>query len=154
MRSRSEASAVVGAAPDDVFATITDIGGLPSWNSIITRVVEVPDQLVPGAEWVVELRAMGQRWRSRSTVADLDPVGRRFAYRSATDDGNPSWADWEWTVEDDPGGSRVTVTLELHPETFWRRVLFAKVRARQLARTELPRSLTALATAVQDAPPR
>jgi uncharacterized protein YndB with AHSA1/START domain len=154
MRSRSEASAVVGASPDDVFATITDIGGLPSWNTVITRVVERPEELVAGAEWVVELRAMGQRWRSRSTLVDVDPVGRRFAYRSATDDGNPSWADWEWTVSEDPGGSRVAVSLELHPITFWRRVLFAKVRARQLARTELPRSLAALAAAVRPTEPR
>jgi uncharacterized protein YndB with AHSA1/START domain len=154
VRARNEASAVIGAPPDEVFATITDISGLPSWNSVITRVVEPPEELVAGAEWVVELRAMGQRWRSRSTLVDVDPVGRRFAYRSATDDGNPSWADWEWTVADDPGGSRVTVALDLHPVTFWRRVLFAKVRARQLARTELPRSLATLANAVQGAAPR
>jgi hypothetical protein len=137
-----------------VFAIITDISGLPGWNTVITSVVERPDELVPGAEWVVELRAMGQRWRSRSTLVDLDPVGRRFAYRSATDDGNPSWADWAWTVADDPQGSRVTITLELHPVTFWRRVLLAKVRARQLARTELPRSLAALATAARSEAPR
>ena len=153
MRSRNEASAVIGASPDVVFAAITDISRLPRWNTVITRVVEHPEELVAGAEWVVELRAMGQRWRSRSTLVEMDPVGRRFAYRSATDDGNPSWADWEWTVGDDPGGSRVTVALELHPITFWRRVLFAKVRARQLARTELPTSLAALAAEVQGAPP-
>jgi hypothetical protein len=48
----------------------------------------------------------------------------------------------------------VTITLELHPVTFWRRVLLAKVRARQLARTELPRSLAALATAARSEAPR
>ncbi|MGH9083939.1 MAG: SRPBCC family protein [Acidimicrobiales bacterium] len=154
MSRGNEATAVIGASPDDVFAIITDISGLPGWNTVITSVVERPDELVPGAEWVVELRAMGQRWRSRSTLVDLDPIGRRFAYRSATDDGNPSWADWTWTVAEDPDGSRVTVALELHPVTFWRRVLLAKVRARQLARTELPRSLAALATAARSATPR
>ena len=43
---------------------------------------------------------------------------------------------------------------ELHPATFWRRVLLAKVRAWQLQRRELPASLRALAsvaTTVHDA---
>jgi hypothetical protein len=35
----------------------------------------------------------------------------------------------------------------LRPVTFWRRVLLGRIRARQLARTEVPTSLAALAAA-------
>src|SRR5439155_17081342 len=47
-------------------------------------------------------------------------------------------------------GCRVSVGWDLHPQTFWRRVLFGRVRARQLARTELPASLAALARAAEE----
>ncbi len=80
-----------------------------------------------------------------------DAEARRFAYRSWTDDGNPSYAGWSWEVAEDPAGSRVTVAWELHPVTFWRRVLLVRIRARQLSRRELPESLTALAAAAKAA---
>ena len=43
----------------------------------------------------------------------------------------------------------MTVSWDLYPATFWRRVLLGRVRARQLARTELPASLTVLAQAAE-----
>jgi len=131
-----------------VFSTLTDIASLPAWNAAMTSVVDRPDCLGVGAEWVVEFRVLGRSWRSRSRVEELDAPGRRFAYRSGTDDGNPSYAQWAWAVTDDPAGSRVTLTWELHPVTFWRRLLLARIRARQLARTEIPASLAALAAAM------
>ena len=140
-------SSVIGAPADTVFRTLTDIGGLPAWNDKMTRVVEQPPAPRPGAEWVVEFHALGQTWRSRSVLDDLDPARGRFAYRSRTDDGNPSEARWEWEVVPDPAGSKVTVRWSLWPETFWRRVLLVRIRSRQLARTEIPASLAALASA-------
>jgi hypothetical protein len=96
----------------------------------------------------VQMHAMGQGWASRSTLLDHDPARRSFRYRSCTDDGNPSWAEWTWTVTPvDDQRSRVSVSWELHPATFWRRTLLARIRARQLGRTELPRSLSRLAKA-------
>jgi hypothetical protein len=80
----------------------------------------------------------------------LDPARRRFEYLAGTDDGNPSRALWTWQVDDDPLGSRVTVSWDLRPITFWRRVLFVRIRGRQLARTEVPGSLRALAAHVVD----
>lgn len=143
------ATRTVEAAPDDLFRLITDVARLPEWNSAIRAVVDQPAGLEPGSEWVVELHALGQSWHSRSRVEEVDATRRRFAYRSCTDDGNPSWARWVWEVAADPAGSRVTVTWELHPVTFWRRVLLARIRARQLARSELPGSLAALSAAVR-----
>lgn len=143
----TRAVAIVRASPDAVFRTLTDIAGLPAWNTRMTSVVDQPSSLEVGAEWVVEFHALGQTWRSRSTVEELDVTKRRFAYRSRTDDGNPSHVTWTWEVADDPGGSRVAVTWDLHPVTFWRRVLLSRIRSRQLARTEVPASIAALAAA-------
>ena len=151
MSAPGQASAVLSASPAAVFATLTDIARLPSWNQNMTSVIEQPPELGVGAEWLVEFHALGQTWRSRSTVEALDTTGRRFAYRSRTDDGNPSYAQWVWEVAEDPAGSRVSVTWTLHPVTFWRRLLLARIRARQLARTELPASLASLAAAADEA---
>jgi uncharacterized protein YndB with AHSA1/START domain len=139
----------VAARPDEVFELITDPERLPEWNRAIVRVLDMPHKLEPGAEWVVQLSALGQSWPSRSTVVDIDQHARRFAYRSQTDDGNPSYADWTWQVSDAPGGCDVAVSCALHPATFWRRVLLGKVRAWQLRRRELPGSLLALASVAQ-----
>jgi uncharacterized protein YndB with AHSA1/START domain len=147
----TSASVIEPASPDTVFRTVTDIGGLPSWNQKMTSVIDQPTNLEAGAEWVVEFHVLGRTWRSRSTLDELDVASRRFVYRSRTDDGNPSEAQWAWEVTDDPVGSRVTVTWSLHPVTFWRRVLLGRIRARQLAHTEVPTSLTALAAATMRA---
>jgi uncharacterized protein YndB with AHSA1/START domain len=145
MRSHQH-EAILDVPADAVYATLTDLERLPDWNGIITAVSERPDRLEPGAEWVVQMRAMGQRWASRSTVVEYQQAERCFRYRSCTDDGNPSWAEWMWTVT--PIGDaqcRVAVSWALNPQTFWRRALLARVRARQLRRGELPHSLTRLA---------
>ena len=147
MTAVTHASAVMAARPDAVFGTLIDIARLREWNAAMTSVVEQPDRIEVGAEWVVEFRVLGRTWRSRSIIEDIDVAARRFVYRSGTDDGNPSYARWAWEVTEDPAGSRVTVTWTLHPVTFWRRTLLVRIRGRQLARAELPTSLAALAAA-------
>jgi len=144
MSVTAQAEATIVAAPDVVFGALTDVSQLPRWNQRMTDVVEAPAAMEPGAQWVVAFRVLGRGWHSRSTLEVLDASARRFAYRSGTDDGNPSYAEWEWTVSDDPAGSRVRVQWTLHPMTIWRRTLLVRMRAAQLARTELPQSLTAL----------
>jgi len=147
----SSISAHVDADPDAVFTTLTDAHRLPTWNAAILRVIEAPPTLTEGAEWVVEMHALGRRWHSRGRVLALDPTTRTFRHRSCTDDGNPSYVDWTWTVTaHKQGGSQVTVSWDLHPQTFWRRVLFVHIRRRQLAHTELPTSLAALGTAARN----
>ncbi len=146
MSKTTSITAVVPADPDEVFSAVTDPARLPEWNEAIRRVIESPTRLDPGAEWVVEMNALGRSWRSRSRVAEIDRAARVFRYRSCTDDGNPSYVDWTWSVTpDDIGGSRVTITGALNPKTFWRRALFVHIRRRQLTGHELTRSLRALA---------
>jgi hypothetical protein len=130
-------------APTSVFARVVDISRLPEWNRAITEVVERPPELVPGSVWKVRLHALGQTWISASTLVQLDEASGRFHDRSQPDDGNPSYAEWEWYVEPDADGSHVTVTVELHPVTFWRKHLLAKIR-RPALRREVRASLTAL----------
>jgi uncharacterized membrane protein len=133
---------VVAAPAPAVFALVTDIERLPTWNQLIQNVDERPETVARDAEWVVELRAMGNTWHSRSRVLEHNPGSGRFVYRSQTDDGNPSYAIWTWTVDDDPTGATVTVSWELYPKTFVRRVLMAPVRNRQL-RNEVRASILA-----------
>lgn len=72
----------VDAAPDAVFAFVTDPHRLPEWNAGILRVVDAPPTLERGSEWVVEFRAGALRWRSRATAEEVDRTARHFAYRS------------------------------------------------------------------------
>ncbi|MBM0126343.1 SRPBCC family protein [Pimelobacter simplex] len=137
--------------PDAALRMIIDVHALPSWNAAITRILDAPATLMVGDEWVVEMSALGQTWSSRSRLIALDRDARRFSYRSATDDGNPSYAEWTWTVTEAPGGCEVTVTWTLNPQTFWRQVLLGRIRQRQLAQIEVPTSLAALKAAVEAA---
>jgi uncharacterized protein YndB with AHSA1/START domain len=142
--------ATIPADPATVFDAITDVSRLPAWNARMTCVIERATAMTPGAEWVVEFKALGQTWQSRSTLDEIDASTRRFSYRSATDDGNPSRALWRWEVDQAADGSRVTVRWELNPVTFWRRVLLGRIRARQLS-SEVPASLDALSVLVSTA---
>jgi Polyketide cyclase / dehydrase and lipid transport len=115
-----------------MFGLITDVDRLPEWNGLIQLVVEGPTEMTAGAEWVVEMRALGSRWHSRARVEEIDPDRYRFAYRAQTDDGNPSFALRTWTLSPQAGETDVTVTWDLHPETFWRKMLLARIRHRSL----------------------
>ncbi len=122
----------VAADPDELFELITDIARLPQWNEHIHHVVEAPAELVDRSDWVVQMRANGARWNSRSHLEDLDLAGRRFAYVSRTDDDNPSRAHWSWQLTPAGTGTEVTVRWELRPRTFMRKHLAAPIRHRQL----------------------
>jgi hypothetical protein len=134
----------IDAPPSTVWKQITDLASLPEWNRAITEVVQTPAQLTGDAVWKVRLHALGQTWVSTSTLVELNEEAGRFRYRSQTDDGNPSYADWNWHITGAGSGSRVTVTVTLHPVTFWRKHLLAGLR-RPALRREMRASLTALA---------
>jgi len=148
MGIRDSASLHMTASPERVFGVVTDPWKLPSWNQAITAVVEAPDQLVLGSVWKIKLHAFGQSWVSKSQVVTLERASGHFAYRSQSDDGNPSYADWDWLVEADGEGSKVTVTVDLNPTTFWRKHLLVKIR-RPVLRKEMDDSLEALAAATR-----
>lgn len=140
-------SAPITASPEAAFDLITSIDRLPEWNAIIHHVVECPDDMTPGAEWVVELRSMGLRWNSRSWLDEVDPEARRFTFRTRSDDGNPSESVWTWQVEPAESGAVVHVSWRLYPKTFMRKYFIAHVRNRQL-RDEVPSSIAELDAAL------
>jgi hypothetical protein len=151
---REFATRIVDGSSDAAFALVTDPAHLPSWNQVITNVVEAPETLVVGSAWRVQFHTFGFTWVSRSEVTDLDATTGWFAYRSQTDDGNPSYAEWQWRIRPDRlstsrDRSVVTVGVALHPLTFWRAHLLMKMR-RPLLRREMQRSLIALEAALGD----
>ena len=144
---RDTVSAHIEAPAEASFDRISDIARLPEWNGAITEVLEQPERLQPASIWKVRMRALGQTWVSKSMLLELDPGTGIFRYRSQTDDGNPSYAEWEWRVEHVSEGSDVTATFELHPLTFWRKYLLVHLR-RPALRREVRASLHALSRAL------
>ncbi|MGW9213734.1 SRPBCC family protein [Embleya sp. NPDC055664] len=143
------ATASFTATPRAVFDLVTDVRRLPEWNAAITKVLERPAILEPGAEWLVVVKPAGMpSWRSRSRLTAIDAVHGVFRHRSATDDGNPGYVEWNWQVVEEAAATRLTVEWTLHPRTFWRKRLFAPWRARVLRTREVPDSLTALRRAL------
>ena len=139
------ATAFVDATPESVFDFITDISRLPQWNRTIERVVEAPASLAYGAEWVVVMHPPGlPRWNSRSRLDASDRASLRFAYRSQSDDGNPSYVQWTWQIVAVDGGAQVTVMWDGRPATFWRRALLAPLLRRPQLDKEVPASLAAI----------
>jgi uncharacterized protein YndB with AHSA1/START domain len=147
------ATTQVPAPPDEVFAVITDVDRLSEWNRAIQSTIERPDAMTPGAEWVVVMHPPGiPSWRSRSQIEEIEP-GARFAYRTNTDDKNPSYATWQWNLEPTDTGSRVSVSWDVYPKTFWRRLLAAPMRRRMLRR-ETAASLDTLRRTLETEPTR
>ena len=111
----------------------------------MTGVVEVPDQLRPGAEWVVGLRILGKSFHRRSVVVELDEERRRCVHRSKPDDDNPTCTVWTWAVKPVDDGALVTVGWDLRPLTPFRRLVAAPLRGWRIPRHDVPTSLAALA---------
>lgn len=142
---RGQASAVIDATPAEVFAAIATIDRLPEWNQRIATILEAPaTPLAAGVEWVVQMSVPPAKWPSRSRVDAYDPDQGYFEHTSRSDDGNLSYVVWRWSVTPCPDHAKVTVEWIGHPKTFWRRLLFARMRRRQL-QNEVPASLSALA---------
>jgi uncharacterized protein YndB with AHSA1/START domain len=138
------AGAVIDGDPWALFAAITDIDRLPEWNRAIEKVIERPDRLVAGASWTVGMHpARGMRWKSVSTLQELDPAGLRFSYRTVNADGNPSDALWHWELTPQSEGTNVSVRWDVYLRTLDRRLLAGPIRRRQL-RKEVAASLEAL----------
>ena len=151
MERHGSATLTVAAQPADVFDLITDIDRLPEWNTCVEKILESPAALEGGAEWVVQMHAMGLRWPSRSYVHEVNPRALRFSYKSQSDDGNPSSAEWAWELEPTANGTSVTVKWDLYPRTRFRKLIAVRLRSKQL-RTEVAASLARIETVLVPAP--
>lgn len=138
------AGAHVDATPIAVFDLITDIERLPEWNAAIEAVTDRPAVLDVGAEWVVIMHPPKlPRWKSRSRVEELDRDHLKFAYRTQTDDGNPTYVLWTWRIVAADGGAQVSVSWDAYPKTIGR-MFFAPLVRRPQLRREVPASLAAI----------
>lgn len=141
----------LAASATDVFDLLVDVDRLPEWNTHVHHVIARPDRpLAEGVEWVIQMRAMGTRWPSRSRALTVDRTALTLEHRSSSDDGNPSYALWSWQVTPTGPGCRLTVTWAAHPKSFWRRLLLARARRPVLAR-EVTGSLAGLDAYLRDA---
>jgi uncharacterized protein YndB with AHSA1/START domain len=143
MERHDSVTVTVAASPADVFDLITDLDRLPEWNHCVEKVLDKPVALERGAEWVVQMHAIGTRWPSRSRAHEVDRRALRFSCRSQSDDGNPSSAEWAWEVEPTAGGTKVTVKWDLYPRTLFRKLLAVRVRHHML-NGEVATSLAAI----------
>ncbi|MGN6475141.1 MAG: SRPBCC family protein [Mycobacteriales bacterium] len=142
------ASTEVAADPASVFALLTDVDRLPTWNQAIEAVVSRPGVLDAGSEWHVTMHPPRMpSWGSISTVIEHDPRARRFSYRTRNADGNPSWTEWRWSLEPTGAGTVVNVSWDVYLKTPDRKYFAGPLRKRQLAR-EVPQSLVALKAAL------
>src|SRR5690348_14677014 len=66
----------------------------------------------------------------RSRVQEVDRDRLRFAYRTQTDDGNPTYVDWTVEISPDGGGARVDVR--------WEACLRPRAAPQGAARRQLP----------------
>ena len=117
---RDCADAVVEEDPRALFAAITDIDRLPEWNGAIEKVIKRPERVAAGASWTVQMHpSRGVRWKSVSTLQELDPSCLRLAYRTVNADGNPSYTLWHWELTSNPAGrtSRCVGTSTWRPWT-------------------------------------
>jgi uncharacterized protein YndB with AHSA1/START domain len=128
------AAARVRASARQVFELITDVDRLPEWNRAIERSVERPAALTPDAEWVVVMHPPGMpSWKSRSHPQEIEP-GTRFAYRSHSDDSNPSYALLRWDIAPTLDSVQVTVSWDGYSKTIGRKLIAAPIRRRMLER--------------------
>jgi uncharacterized protein YndB with AHSA1/START domain len=138
------ASARVYARPQVVFDLITDVGRLPEWNTAIETVLERPPALSEGAQWTVKMHPPHvPSWVSVSRVEEIDQSRLHFAYETRNADGNPSYAQWIWTVIGVGNSAEVTVSWDVYLRTLDRRILAGPLRKRQLQR-EVQNSLAAI----------
>lgn len=125
----------IDATPGTVLDAITCVRRLPEWNAAIESVIEDPGPLGPQSQWVVMMHPDGwPRWRSRSTVDEIDRDAGLLSYTTQTDDGNASFATWNWQVAPAATGSELTVAWQLYPKTLGRRTIIGRLRQTMLAR--------------------
>lgn len=123
----------IAAPPGQLYAMISDLRRMGEWspeNEGGDWLDGVPAGQ-PGAKFRGRNRNGTKSWKSLATVTDAQP-GRQFTFRVTS--GPVKVAQWGYTFEPTPTGSRVTESwLDLRPRWF--------------------RPIAALATGVSDRPP-
>ena len=104
---RVEASVEIAAAPEAVWALVTDIGRMPEFSPELkaARWISAVAEAKVGARFTGSNRHGAARWSTACEVIDAQP-GRRFAYR-VTYLGLPI-SEWSYELEPTAAGTRLT----------------------------------------------
>lgn len=123
-------SAFIPASPEYVFATLLAVDRYSLWWPVALR-VRVVSPPPHGLASVVEIRALGSRFRCRITAVE-SPSRLAVEYVAGPHRGRGSW-----TLESEDEGTRATYTISLVPHGPMARTLshvvdFAALHSRQM----------------------
>jgi hypothetical protein len=110
---RDEASTVVAARPEDVYALVSDVTRTPELSPEVVSCRWLDDATGPavGARFeAVNTTAGGKRWRNRPVVRVAEP-GREFAF--ARTEPFAGTIVWRYRFEPVDAGTRVTESYEV-----------------------------------------
>ncbi|WP_172799443.1 SRPBCC family protein [Mycobacterium sp. IS-3022] len=139
-------SIFVAAAPDEVYAMVSDVTRTGEWSPIC-RTCRWDDGAGPwvGAWFTGRNETPERTWETRSQVVAADP-GREFAWEV-----NDGWAYWGYTFESENDGTRVTEIWKFLPkglngfrELFGDQADAEIEKRRDAARTGIPATLAAI----------
>ena len=128
---RVEESVEIARAVGDVFTYVTDAANFPEWAGVVVDVsTDVSGPLKVGDTFTLAQKFLGRRFESRCETTASEP-DQRFAYRTT---GGPFPFTFDHTFEPSTLGTRLTVTAEGEPGTFFGLVgpLFEKAGRRQV----------------------
>lgn len=96
------AEAEVAAAPERVWALLTDFSRMPDWSPELVKMLPMKPGGLRVGQWYLGVnRRKAVVWPTRSVVAELEP-GRLLAW-----DTKSSGARWIWELEPTGSGTRV-----------------------------------------------
>ncbi|NNG39663.1 SRPBCC family protein [Flexivirga sp. ID2601S] len=100
MPTNLEVSIEINAAPDKVWATVSDLTQMPKWSPQTRKVIVRGGQLGQGSK-MVNVNKLGWRvWPTQSMVTAFEP-GRKIAWRV-----KENHATWSFDLEPLDGGTR------------------------------------------------
>jgi len=103
VKHEATVSAVIPAAPEQVWAALTDVATYPKWRGDVTSV-----EMLPTDSGQVAWREQGKNG-AISYATELAEPPRRLVTR-ITDKSLPFGGSWEYVITGDGAGSRVRIT--------------------------------------------
>jgi hypothetical protein len=142
-------SVEVDAAPEAVYALVSDLPRMGSWSPECTGVTWRGDVRTPGvgARFVGHNRSGRLRWSTFGQIVAAEP-GRRFAFEVTL--GPVKVARWEYVFEGNASGCTVTEQWTDRRPAPVRRMMDAAMGSRERAnRRGMQKTLTALKAAAE-----
>ncbi len=141
---RVEASLAIGAPPEAVFAFVSDLDNLPTWQpGVISATQTTSDPIGVGTTARVLRELMGQRLTVDVTVTAFD-LGRRLALESAASGISVAAA---MDLEPVTDGTNVRMSTEIHSQSLFLAPL--EGMAAGIAQQEMDSGLLRLKAAIE-----